>query len=478
MASKWKLTKADEKAIENEKRDFIAEAEAAGKSQQEIDKLAEAFVLRRASEIKTAKYLNSQAKKVGVVVAQPHQPQAEQPRDSYVAELQTALSEVLRKMGGAEFVKHDPLAIKEDVAGSGVQAVFDAAEAKLALRQKEVYLSVGNFFWVNHLATLSPMVPLSLKRVKALASFLFADGPTHLSSMIHVGIRSHEEDILEQKGALLRLSPDEIGHAVIFAAAEAQDDELIERWRHVLLSVPFKFEILDSSRPDSAYWRAWELRQMVSATDDSVRRSARQMIFEISSFRKMKEAQGGSMSVPQIQVLFQAANTAGSNILSEGIIKEALYLADHIQALAWEIITWFEDLYNLESCLNSISKLKVLIEKCPDRDDQDWVFASLKDAVSNGGLLNENISRVALVGTATVASLIDLMRFRRRSWRHFVDVEFAKLGINLAELSVIKAKTESHDSFRNASAQLSWMGGLKESSLLAFRLLEAAAVKI
>ena len=477
MASKWKLTKTDEKEIQAKKEEMLQQCLEEGKDKATADAEAQAYAEQLSKEKKQQKHLASLAKKnqhqqpAPAGVAAAARPQRLADVDSYWAALQQARTTVLAKFPG--IISADPLVIDADNnRTTGVQAVFDAEQAEVALSREGCYLSAGNFFWVDHLSTLCPEVPLSTKRVQQLAKFLFDKGPVHFPFMLHVGV-SASKDFLN-KGNLLRLSPEEYGHAALFAAAACDDPEELDQWRKVFLSVPFRFERLGDSA-DFAYWRSWELRQMASASDDAVRRSARQLICEIHGFKSAKEAQGTSVSLADMQAMYSKATTAGTNAIAEGLIKEALYIYDRAfkNAVVTDVIAWFDDSFGKDSCLNSVSKLKALCEKCVSDEEREWTFLALKDAVSNGSLLNENITRTALLGSHH-PGLIESMKFRRKAMTYLLDVECPKMGLNLEALSIVKQRLISHLAYRQALEHVGWMGALSESAVLAFRLLEDA----
>ena len=114
-----------------------------------------------------------------------------------------------------------PLAF--DAGGS--QAGFRQADCTSTLNggPKAVYKCGGNLFWTLFLHLTNPRVPLSEIQIKLCKDFYFKldNLPSSFPFNVIIGVDSADFHVLEHKGALRVLSPDEPRHAYIFQCADA-----------------------------------------------------------------------------------------------------------------------------------------------------------------------------------------------------------------------------------------------------------------
>ncbi len=107
--------------------------------------------------------------------------------------------------------------------------------------------------------------------------------PTHGQPAVHFAMSSTTFNVLEHRGALGRVSPEELSHAVVIALAEAvsrnADDAEIGEWLKVVLSYPCVFEVV-GGEDNANYWRAFALRQGKAGEHDLTKRTARQWCIE------------------------------------------------------------------------------------------------------------------------------------------------------------------------------------------------------
>ena len=106
-------------------------------------------------------------------------------------------------------------------------------------------------------------------------------------------------------------------------AAKAPDEKLAA-WRRVFLSAPAVFTVVGGG--DSLYWHSFHRRQQVVQTYDSLKRSARQLAFEVTAFKNKKESEAGErLGVKEVQDIFRPPH---GEILRErrhgGWIREGL----------------------------------------------------------------------------------------------------------------------------------------------------------
>ena len=77
---------------------------------------------------------------------------------------------------------------------------------------------------------------------------------------------SATDDPLEKKGALKRVSPEEVVQAFELAIARdiranPDDHDVLKKWRASMLTVTFSFEVLPNE--DVRYWRGVNLRELL-----------------------------------------------------------------------------------------------------------------------------------------------------------------------------------------------------------------------
>jgi len=110
---------------------------------------------------------------------------------------------------------------------------------------------------------------------------------------IHVAVPGVEFDPLEHKGALLRVSPEEITGALVLAIARdiqnSEPAEVLQSWKQVVLSTTCVFKVLPTAT--DRYWYALQQRELIVATNAMVHRSTLQRVHEISRLMKrLREA--------------------------------------------------------------------------------------------------------------------------------------------------------------------------------------------
>lgn len=128
-------------------------------------------------------------------------------------------------------------------------------------------------------------------------------------------------------------------------------------------------------------------------THDSIKRTARQWAHEIATFKERKEQDlGESMSVKKLAALYKslaanAESTSQEMGHSEAFIADALKVYDKLlqDPLINQELDTLDEYYGLSSCLNNLSKLKVVIEKTESLAQRRWVISWITDALTAGG---------------------------------------------------------------------------------------------
>ena len=133
------------------------------------------------------------------------------------------------------------------------KAVYDSESFKTAIREKGLYKAGGNFWWTLMVGTMHPGVPIRVSAINDLKTHYFTN-PAPYPTAVMVAVRK-DEDPMQHKGAMRRVSPPELQWALILAVAEElsaggfdeASKERLEQWKSVMLSVSFHFKLLEST---------------------------------------------------------------------------------------------------------------------------------------------------------------------------------------------------------------------------------------
>ena len=184
-----------------------------------------------------------------------------------------------------------PAGITANANESGTQSPFDLKSYRAALKTAGQSYTAGiNLFWIDLMWSATPGVPLRVSAIELMAKTIFGR-PTPLGT-IHVAVPDHEYNPLERKGALLRVSPEEVTGAIVLAIARdirnSESDEVLQAWKQIALSTTCVFKVMPSA--SDRYWYALNQREHVSMTYTAVHRSTLQRVHEISRLmKKMRE---------------------------------------------------------------------------------------------------------------------------------------------------------------------------------------------
>ena len=131
----------------------------------------------------------------------------------------------------------DPLSI----AMGGMVAPFSQKDLEMSCSGwLQAYGCGINFSWVNLLYSATPGIPIRMAAVQEVTEKTFLE-PTPMESLV-IGIPSHDYKVKSHRGALMRVSPEEMTSAFIMAVARditngAPKDVLLKR-RSTILSTP------------------------------------------------------------------------------------------------------------------------------------------------------------------------------------------------------------------------------------------------
>jgi hypothetical protein len=151
----------------------------------------------------------------------------------------------------------------------------------------------GNFMWIKHVWLANHRVPFNKGQITHLQKTKFPpmDPPSSSPFRTVVALAMPTEEL--GKGSLARLSPEEIDHSVLFSLEEAiesgADDSILRRWKQLILSWPFAFEVCQEGDP--RMWRAQNLREELVDIGESVKLSVRQRVMDVAIFKLEREAE-------------------------------------------------------------------------------------------------------------------------------------------------------------------------------------------
>ena len=135
--------------------------------------------------------------------------------------------------------------------------------------KKVAYTAGGNAFWVDPFMCLVPGIPINRSSISKLQQQVFASPQQAAENRraLHVGILDGEE-VLDMRGKLRLISPDEEFFALIFeldkVIASDPGEAVLAQWLSLIRSWTFVFELLPSL--DACYWRCINLREHVGTS--------------------------------------------------------------------------------------------------------------------------------------------------------------------------------------------------------------------
>jgi hypothetical protein len=167
-------------------------------------------------------------------------------RIEYLAAISAAYGRIMAHRVFKDILTALPNPIQtEDSGECGAQAAFDDAQCSTALTREKLYRSGCNFFWLNHLRSLMPGVPLSIDRTMEIVA-KYWQSPTPFKGMVAVEARA--DGGLPRTHDLLILSPEEITHSYLLAIdgsiARGDSEDILLQWRKHCLSVCFEYHDL------------------------------------------------------------------------------------------------------------------------------------------------------------------------------------------------------------------------------------------
>ena len=318
---------------------------------------------------------------------------------------------------------HVPLSI----AMGGSLAPFSQKELETSCSgELQAYTCGINFSWVNLLYSATPGIPIRMAAVQEVTEKTFLE-PTPVESLL-IGIPSHDYNVKSHKGALMRVSPEEMTSAFIMAVARditnGAPEAVLLKWRRTILSTPCKFVIL--ATPMDRYWHALRVREDLVHQYKACHRSCYQRLHEVV---RLMDAMRTRM--PQSQVTTERVeeeyrknvrnmDMSGGGAITGGFVKVAVTVARRMLAVP-EIaeIMRAADAQppSVFNPFGAHTRLQAMIDKCKSTEDLTWCCQALAFKVSREELSGLTAAQIRGVKVgADSKGLFDLL-LHKRSFR-------------------------------------------------------------
>jgi hypothetical protein len=249
-----------------------------------------------------------------------------------------------------------------------------------------------NVFWANPLESLTPNVAINKKAVENYMQNYWQNGVAKpLDQPIDLRLDG-KFPIL--RGSLMRLSPEEMQHALILKVAQritaGADEEELLVWKRCMLSATGRFVRADTY--DEQYFFVTNSRRRMRDAAAAIVHLASQVVCDIWLFKARKEAQlGKTLSNTDIAKLYDdnmsdakaddESRCSSSTIESAIVVYDKLFSHPDIR----NIIETLESTMLASSPFNSITKLLEIYYKCKSTIKLEWFFrhSSLPDPPSH-----------------------------------------------------------------------------------------------
>ncbi len=176
---------------------------------------------------------------------------------SHYVKLELALSRLNEHPLFEGIMDQDPLPILnvdnvEDSSDQGVQQPYDADDYTNAMVRTGTYRCAGNLAWIAMGWRPDPGVPVIASKLEQLSDFHFHEPTVRFPVQMVIAVPNADFDPLEHRGGLKCVTQCEYAHALILKIASeiesGKSEEVLKRWKQVLLTVPMVFEVLQSEQ--------------------------------------------------------------------------------------------------------------------------------------------------------------------------------------------------------------------------------------
>ncbi len=222
------------------------------------------------------------AKAQAKAVAAPTAPEQDPANTAHLQVVKQAIEQIEQHPLMAGIREAPPIArgaVDPATGKAGYKDVFTQAKLSQDLQNAGMSEQAGNFFWQDSFLVPLAGVPLNPQSVAILRDRNFKE-PVAFPDKLVVAASGPEYDAGSHLGAWQHITPEEIIHAYILAAArDVSNHKKMKAWRFHMLTVTFSFVIAVG---EEIHWKQARLREDVEVAYRVVTRSALQRIYEIN----------------------------------------------------------------------------------------------------------------------------------------------------------------------------------------------------
>jgi len=318
-----------------------------------------------------------------------------------------------------------PLAISGNAAESGNQHPFDAVSYTRALAGASQSYTAGiNLFWIDLQWSATPGVPLRTTAIEQMAQTTFRS-PCPITD-VHIAVFDLGFNPLMHKGALLRVSPEEVTGAVVLAIARDiehnEDPSVLRAWRRSVLSTTGMFKILPTAT--DRYWYALQERERIATLNAAVHRSTFQRIHEVNRLMKRLRETTPAAEITAAAIADAYAKNlqmvaGGSGTVTMNFVDCCATISNKMldtPEIAWCMQDLDERsvLMGIPNPFDSHTRLQAIIDKCRanNRSQLIWVMQGIWYHWRRGNITT--LSAADIKGSAQTGNrgLADLMLFK------------------------------------------------------------------
>ncbi len=357
-----------------------------------------------------------------------------------------------------------PSVIDEFSDQSAHIAPFDAKQCAAALKSVGTYVAGGNLFWVDCIFNVTPGVPLGTASLRQLKERYFKEPTKVFPDKITIGVFAGEEPD-QLFGRLVRISPEEVIHVFLLAAAEdlkAHPDDMDRAliWRSCALSVPMEFTVCASA--EARHWQAINLRETIGMQYATLYRSTIQRIFELAAWKASVETTSGKkMSPASVATVWKEhvqVSSMGESI-NVAFIDAAMTVWDRMcqDDECRTMLLQAEDRWGKQTPWDSVYKLEAVIKKCgrpgpiATRNIR-WTLAAIEDLILDHQCVPGQLSVRALSGKGHSGGkgYVDVLLFKQDLATHATGPLLHELPISPDIAKLIPPLVNSHAKYREA----------------------------
>jgi hypothetical protein len=302
-------------------------------------------------------------------------------------------------------------------------------------------------------------------------SRFFKDGPRRMLDPIHIVIGTGKEP-MAHIGALRRLSPETMCHAMIFAVADAiaanAAASVLEQWKTVMLTCSFMFHCIDNE--DAIFWKTIQFREDVNHEYHTVALSPFQKICEIVSTKeRLEKARGSSISDAALAQEYnqKAAPAEDGEQIQDTQITGAVNVWK--QALSIGIvlkkIVELENDYGKNGPFDSMYKMATLVRKAKTEEVISWTFCSIYDAFKSG-ILEKGGLQTRMIEPTGGKGIVELFWFKKQVCEYLATTYAKELKMDPKVATSIGILTSNHDTYRD---KCGWPGHEKDLTWMDFK---------